>query len=324
MIVLHSSFTNKGLFYITNIFMSFFLIIIGFILLLSGACFLVDGAKNLALKYNVKPLVIAVTIIAFGTSSPELFVSLISAINGKGDMALGNVIGSNIANIALVLAIACIIKPIKITNNLKFVDLPVMIIFAFLLFVFSFNGFISRSEGLVLLVGLATYFVYCIKSGKEKNESNEPKPPKNKVYYLIVTIIGLIGIIFGARFLVNGGVELAKNFGLSETFIAISVFAIGSSLPELATSIVASFKKEHDISIGNVIGSNIQNVAIVIGVVALIKPMSCNFEELNVSFFVMLSYSILLYVILLITGKLNRIVGFIFLAFYAIYIFSQI
>ena len=304
--------------------MSILLILIGFTLLLSGACFLVDGAKNLALKFNVKPLIIAVTIIAFGTSSPELLVSLVSAINGEDGMALGNVIGSNIANIALVLAVACIIKPIKPKKSLKKVDLPVMIVFAVFLFIFAFNGVISRPEGLVLLIGLCTYFWYCIKSGKENNESSEPPPPKNKIYYLAVTIIGLIGIVLGAKFLVNGGVELAKSAGLSKAFIAVSVFAIGSSLPELATSVVASFKKEHDISIGNVVGSNIQNIALVIGIVALYKPLNCVSEELNTSFIVMLSYSILLYIILLITEKMNRIVGIIFLISYVLYIWMQV
>ena len=304
--------------------MSFLLILIGFIFLLSGACFLVDGAKNLALKYNVKPLIIAVTIIAFGTSSPELLVSLVSAINGEDSMALGNVIGSNIANIALVLAVACIIKPIKPKKSLEKVDLPVMIVFAVLLFAFAFNGFISRPEGLFLLIGLCAYFWYCIKSGKEKNQSSEPTPPKNKVFYLAIIIIGLVGIVFGARFLVSGGVALAKSYGLSKAFIAISVFAIGSSLPELATSVVASFKKEHDISIGNVVGSNIQNVALVIGAVALYKPLNFSIGELNISFIVLLSYSILLYAIILITGKLSRIVGIIFLISYVVYILMQI
>ena len=299
-------------------------ILIGFIFLLSGAVFLVDGAKNLALKYNIKPLIIAVTIIAFGTSSPELFVSLVSAINGEDGMALGNVIGSNIANIALVLAVACIIKPIKPKKSLKKVDLPVMVAFAVLLFIFSSNGFISRPEGVVLLMGLCAYFWYCIKSGKEKNESSEPDPPRNKIFYLAVTIIGLVGIVFGARFLVNGGVALAKTAGLSKAFIAVSIFAIGSSLPELATSVVASFKKEHDISIGNVVGSNIQNVALVIGIVALYRPLNCPTGELNTSFIVLLSYSILLYAIILITGKLSRIVGIIFLISYVVYILMQI
>ena len=303
--------------------MSILLILIGFTLLLSGACFLVDGAKNLALKFNVKPLIIAVTVIAFGTSSPELFVTLISAINGEDGMAIGNVIGSNIANIALVLAVACIIKPIKPKKSLKKVDLPVMVAFAVLLFIFAFNGVISRPEGLVLLIGLCTYFCYCIKAGKEKNESSEQQPPRNKIYYLAVTIIGLVGIVCGAKFLVNGGVELAKSYGLSKAFIAVSVFAIGSSLPELATSVVASFKKEYDISIGNVVGSNIQNVALVIGIVALYKPLNCVSNELNTTFIIMISYSILLYAIILFTGKLNRIVGVIFLISYAIYIWSQ-
>ncbi len=302
----------------------FLFIIIGFIFLLCGACFLVDGAKNLALKYNVKPLIIAVTIIAFGTSSPELFVSLISAVRGEDGMALGNVIGSNIANIALVLAVACIIKPIKPKKSLIKVDLPVMVAFAVLLFIFAFNGFISRPEGLFLLIGLCSYFWYCIKSGKEKNESSEPIPPKNKLFYLAVTVIGLAGIISGAGFLVKGGVALAESAGLSKAFIAISVFAIGSSLPELATSVVASFKKEYDISIGNVVGSNIQNVALVIGVVALYKPLNCSTEALETSFIVLLSYSILLYAIILITGKLSRIVGVLFLISYGLYIWSQI
>ncbi len=302
---------------------SFLLILIGFTLLLGGACFLVDGAKNLALKFNVKPLIIAVTIIAFGTSSPELFVSLVSAINGEDSMALGNVIGSNIANIALVLAVACIIKPIKPKKSLKKVDMPVMIVFAVLLFIFSLNGLISKPEGLVLLIGLCAYFGYCIKFGKEKNQSSEPLPPRNKMFYLAVTIIGLAGIVFGARFLVDGGVALAEKFGLSKAFIAVSVFAIGSSLPELATSVVASFKKEHDISIGNVVGSNIQNVALVIGIVALYKPLKFASGELNTSFIVMISYSILLYIIILITGKLSRIVGILFLISYAIYIWRQ-
>jgi len=288
--------------------------------LLGGACFLVDNAKNLALKFNVRPLIIAVTIVAFGTSSPELLVSLVSALKVEGGMALGTVVGSNIANIALVLGFACITKPVSAEKSLKFVDIPVMIIFGLALFAFSRNGFISRPEGLILLLGLCGYFCYCIKTGKEKEENSAPEPSKSKTWYFAGTIIGLITIIVGAKLLVNGGVALAEKFELSKTFIAVSVFAIGSSLPELATSVVASYKNQHEISFGNVVGSNIQNIALVIGIVALIKPLSCELGELNASFVVMLAFSFLLYAIILIAGKLNRVFGLLFVLAYFAYL----
>ena len=297
----------------------------GFLLLLGGACFLVDGAKNLALKFNVRPLIIAVTIIAFGTSSPELLVSLVSALKGRDSMALGNVIGSNIANIALVLGIACIIKPVSAATvkSLKKVDIPVMLACAVALYIFSLDGLISRFDGGFLLIGLCAYFVYCIRSGKEKNENPDPLPPKSKIFYAVVTVLGLVAIVFGAHWLVKGGVELARSYKLSPSFIAVSVFAIGSSLPELATSVVASIKKQHEISIGNVVGSNIQNIALVIGVVALIRPLNCSSGDLNSSFIVLLTYSVLLFVILWFTDKLPRFVGVLFVLSYAVYIWMQ-
>lgn len=259
------------------------LLLLGLILLIKGADWLVSGASALAKKYNVSDLAIGLTVVAFGTSAPELVVNIISSSNNYHDLVLGNIIGSNIANLFLILGITGLIYPLIVQSTTIWREIPLSLFAAVLLYLLANNFFlsqttvISRIDGLVLLLMFALFLYYVYKQLKCDSASNglDLKPmPVFKIYAFI--IIGLAGLVLGGKLVVNNAVQIATILGLSEKIIGLTIVAVGTSLPELATSAVAAFKKNTNIAVGNIIGSNIFNIFLIIAVSSLINPVKYN------------------------------------------------
>ena len=265
--------------------LSIVLIPVGVGLIIFGANFLTDGASAVAARYNIPDLIIGLTIVGFGTSTPELTVSLISAINGSGGMSVGNVLGSNIFNVLAILGITALIIPIPVTKAMQKFDIPIGILASIVLvlvlvdldFAVETESIVTRSEGLLLL-GFAylymRYIVYMGKKGSQRNSEVNTEVKHMKMGKSVLwTILGLIGLVAGGNLFVRGSSDIARELGVSETVIGLTLVAWGTSLPELATSVVAAIKKDTDMAIGNVIGSNIFNIFMVLGISATISPM---------------------------------------------------
>ncbi|MCJ7555038.1 MAG: calcium/sodium antiporter [Ignavibacteriaceae bacterium] len=303
-------------------------IIGGLIMLFIGAEGLIRGSSSLALRVGITPLVVGLTVVAFGTSSPELVVCLKAALEGNGDISLGNVIGSNIANIALVLGTAALIRPMKVQAQVVRREIPIMIVVSLLLVLFLINNEINRIEGIIFFIGILIYTVISVyfsrkeKSKELKNKFTEgiAKKPLNIRLAIFFVIAGLVLLIFGANLFVEGAVAIAKNFGISQAVIGLTVVALGTSLPELVTAAVASIKNEADIAIGNVIGSNVYNILLILGITAIIIPVSGSGITM-----VDLGVMIITAVIILPLSRtgfiLNRWEGALLLAGYVIYIY---
>jgi len=242
-------------------FLMIFLLIIGIVLLYFGAELLVKGSANLAMRCGVSALVAGLTIVAFGTSAPELVVSIKAGLDGLGDIAVGNVVGSNIFNIAVILGISSILRPIKVHLNVLRIDTPVMLAASVFLMVVLYDLHISRMEGIFLFAGIISYIVFTIITARRAGETKVDFPveqliPEKKVTLgldMIFVICGLGLLVLGSRFFVDGAVGLARAIGVSEAVIGLTIVALGTSLPELATSVIAAIKKEEDIAIGNII-----------------------------------------------------------------------
>ncbi len=254
--------------------------IAGLILLIGGAELLVRGASKLALRVGISPLVIGLTVVAFGTSAPELAISLKSGFASETELLLGNVIGSNIFNVLLVLGISAMITPLVVSKDLIRTDIPLMIGSAILLYGFSLNGYIGRLEGGVLFALLVAYTSYLlIKSKKAKKSISREyekefgdKPERHWIWHVAISVIGLGMLVIGAEWLVDSAVQFAEYLGMSSLIIGLTIVAAGTSLPEVATSVVASIKGERDIAVGNIVGSNIFNILSILGLTALILP----------------------------------------------------
>lgn len=250
---------------------------VGLVMLYFGGDFLVRGSSNLALRFGLSPLAVGLTVVAFGTSVPELLVSLDAALAGASGISVGNVVGSNIANVALILGIAALICPMVVESKVIGVDLPIMVIASFLLILVLIGGFVSRGEGLVLAMGLILYVGLTLRLARESDDdvvaesASAVSQTTGKLALLIV--LGLAILFVGAHLLVVSAVELATMLNISEAAIGLTVVAVGTSLPELATTIVASLKKQGDIALGNVIGSNTFNIFGVLGFTAAIQPL---------------------------------------------------
>ncbi|HSL90760.1 MAG TPA: calcium/sodium antiporter [Ignavibacteriaceae bacterium] len=257
-------------------------IIAGLIMLFAGAEGLIRGSSSLALRVGITPLVVGLTVVAFGTSSPELVVSLKAALEGNGDISLGNVIGSNIANIALILGVAALIRPLKVQAQVVKREVPLMILVTLLLFIFLINNEINRPEGVILFIGIIIYsFISIVLAKKEKNKEVEDEfadvvaKKTLKIWMAILfIIIGLVFLVYGSNLFLEASVEIAKIFGMSQAVIGLTLIAVGTSLPELVTSAVAAYKNESDIAIGNVVGSNVFNILFILGITAIIVPVS--------------------------------------------------
>ena len=307
-------------------------LVLGLAVLIAGGEFLVKGAIGIAARAKLSTLVIGMTVVSFGTSAPELLVSLKAAYMEVPEITIGNVIGSNIANIALVLGLTAIIFPMPVSRNSIIFDWPMMMLSGLLFFAFSFGGQIERWHGAVLFVLLVAFLYFLIRNSRRKTKRKEEqlddeelaiqassrKPAWQSIVFLLV---GLVGLYFGARWLIDGAINIGEHAGMSEHVIAITIVAFGTSVPELVTSVVAAYKKEMDISVGNLIGSNIFNVMAVIGLTAMVMPIRVDHKVVTWDMVWMLAIFAALLPMMLIKRKIGRISGILLLVAYFVYIF---
>jgi len=301
---------------------------VSLVLLFAGAESLVRGSASLAVRAGLSALVIGLTIVAFGTSSPELVVSLQSVFAGKGDIAVGNIVGSNSFNIGVILGLAALVCPIPVHRQVIKLDAPLALGVAGLLPVLMWDGWIGRAEGLLLVVGITAYVALNVKLARKETSAGVPDAEvalgasvtRHWLVDLLSIAGGLVLLVIGSRLLVHHAVVLAHRFGVSEAVIGLTIVAAGTSMPELATSLVAAFRQQPDIAIGNVVGSNIFNILGILGVSSLCVPVrSPGISVVDVGF--MIAFSLLL-VPLLYTGRiLHRLEGLSLLAVYALYLY---
>lgn len=256
--------------------MNVLFIIVGLVLLVVGGNWLLKSSVGLSLRFNISKIIVGLTVVSFATSAPEMIVSIQAALNGFPDIALGNVIGSNIGNIGLVLGVVLLINTIQVDNSFYVTDWPTKMLASTLLFIFLvIDGGLTRIDGLIFIFVLAIFLIILIKKNKRVQVELEVSEEENMPYLKIIgfLVLGGVSLWGGSELLVKGAVNLAENVGVSKRVIAVTVVSIGTSIPELASSIIAAIKKENDISIGNIIGSNIFNILSVLGVTAIIKPI---------------------------------------------------
>ncbi len=310
--------------------MSLVWVILGLILLVVGGEFLVRSSVAMSLKFNISKLVIAMTVVSFSTSAPELLVSLQAALKGYSDIALGNVIGSNIANLGLVLGITAIISPLTINKNLYKLDwLMMMLLSVVLYFLLQSGNVLDRWEGAALMLSLIIFLIVIIKRSRDASKNHEEAVDKtlevtSGFKITLWLLIGAVSLYFGSEWLVFGAREMATTFGVSDRVISVTMVAIGTSVPELAASVVAVLKKEHAISLGNLIGSNIFNIASVLGITAMIQPIAVNSSQiLSSDMFWMIGFALVLVPLVFLPKKfqIGRIKGFILLGAYIIFVF---
>lgn len=307
---------------------SYISIIAGLVLLYYGAEFLVRGSSSLAKRLGLTPLLIGLTVVAFGTGAPEMFVSIKASLAGQGDIAVGNVIGSNIFNIAVILGFAAIICPIRVQLQLVRIDAPIMIGVTLLTLLFLKNGIFGRWEGLIFVLAMVAYTVLNVILSRRETSTQvkeEYEEAINKADIplwkeLIYILGGLLVLVIGSRFLVDGSVQIARILGISEAIIGLTIVAMGTSMPELATSVVAAMKKEPDIAIGNVIGSNIFNLLGSLGVAGLVCPLTFPGIQ-TIDLITMTIYAIVLLPLITTGFIIRRSEGFLLLAGYGVYLY---
>lgn len=309
--------------------MNYLLLVSGLVLLIFASEWLVSGASSLARKLKIPDLVIGLTVVAFGTSSPELVVNVIASFNGNTDIAIGNVLGSNIFNILLILGVTAVVMPVSVKNNTVWKEIP-MSLLAVLMLAFMANdrlidggitNQISRIDGLVLLGFLSVFMTYTLVIAKQSGSPMEVTDVNYPVFRSVVLVVlGLAGLFFGGKFLVTGAVGIARGFGISESVIGLTVVAAGTSLPELATCIAAARKNNSDIAIGNVVGSNILNIFLILGLSATIRPLPFN-PGLNTDILVTIGATLLMFLFVFLGKgrKISRAEGAVFIGIYIIY-----
>ena len=293
--------------------------VLGGVMLYYGAEFLVKGGVSIALKFKISPLVIGLTLVAFATSAPELAVSVSASLKGSGDVAMGNVVGSNICNIALILGLSALIAPLPINRKLLKLDMPLMMGASVVLLLFYLlNNGVNRWQGIIFFLGVLAYTVWSIYSSRKEGVSEDDGGDEveikevNTWLSIGLVIAGLLILIFGARFFVGSATFIARQLNVPEAVIALTVVAFGTSLPELATSIVAALKHEQDIAIGNVVGSNIFNILCIMGISPMIKPITAQGITL-LDMGLMIGIAALLWIMMLCGKKINRLEGALFL-----------
>ena len=300
------------------IYLYIFVVIIGFVMLVKGADFLVDGASSLAKKFGISELAIGLTIIAFGTSAPELIVNIFASTGGHHGITFGNILGSNIFNILVVLGVSGLIAPLVIKKNTIIKEMPFLIFATLATFALAWWGnVLSRWDGIILILLLLSFFYYIIGILKVNPVQDEDIKIFSTGQTILMIVVGIIGLFFGGKLVVDNSVKIAEMLNVSEKMIGLTIVALGTSLPELVTSIVAVRKGRFDLAIGNVIGSNLFNLLLVLGVTALIHPVAYDLS-LNADFTILLTITIILFLSML-TGVKNRISKLeagIFLAIY--------
>lgn len=315
-----------------DILLQLILLAAGFVMLIKGADWFVDGAAGIAAKLGIPQLVIGLTIVAMGTSAPEAAVSLSAAFKGAADITIGNIVGSNIINVLIILGISSIITPLKVAKSTIRYEIPFMILITVLLMVLGLSGTITFANGIILWVFFIAYFVYLVMLTKKQPElggvgsdmgasaeAAEDAPKDISILKaLILVVIGLVLIIAGSNVAVDAATELARTFGLSERFIGLTIVALGTSLPELVTSVLAARKGNADIAIGNIVGSNIFNILFVVGTSALIIPITFA-PEFIIDTLVAAGAAVLLWICCFRSQRLGRFAGILMLACYAAY-----
>lgn len=309
--------------------MALFMILIGLAALAIGAESLVRGASGLARAIGLPSLIIGLTVVAYGTSAPEFAVSMKAGLSGQTDIALGNVVGSNIFSVLLILGASALVLPLSVSSQLVRLDVPVMIGVSVLTWLFAANGMVSRWEGIVLVSGMVVYTALLIRLGAKTSKSSErgngmdnaPKPKKRLAISMLLVVCGLGLLVLGAQWLVSGAVDIAKALGVSELLIGLTIVAAGTSLPELATSVVAAIRGERDIAVGNVVGSNIFNILAVLGASAMVSGgVGVSSGALNFDIPVMTAVAIACLPIFFTGGRISRWEGALFAAYYVAYV----
>ncbi len=319
-----------------SIFLSIVLLVVGFIFLIKGADYLIDGSVSLSRMVGIPEIVIGLTIVAFGTSVPELVVNIFASIEGHNEVVLGNILGSNIFNLILILGISAIISPVVVSKNTLKREIPFSILITIVFFIFANDmifadskNYLSLGEGIVFIVFLLIFMVYIHAISKNSSEINSSESlvsttnngegqnsaENSSIFKIILLIVvGLIGLVIGGKMVVDNAVNIARFFNVSEKLIALTIVSIGTSLPELVTTIIAATKKRSDLAIGNVIGSNILNILIVIGLSIIISPIDYD-TTLNTDFYLLIGASLFLFLYLLFSKKrtFGRVGGVIYI-----------
>ncbi|MCB4797862.1 calcium/sodium antiporter [Neotamlana laminarinivorans] len=310
--------------------MSLLLVILGFVLLVIGGEFLVRSSVALSFKFNISKMVIGMTVVSFATSAPELLVSLQAAMSGSPAIAINNVVGSNIANIGLVLGVTAMVSSIAVDKSFYKLNWPVMMLFSIVLYYFLKNdNLLSAIEGGILFAGLVVFLFILIKNAKQEQEAI-PEEVDDKLAHtsnfkiVIWLLIGAVALYFGSEWLVEGSKTIARSIGVNEAVIGVSLIAIGTSVPELAASVIAAAKQEKAISLGNLIGSNIFNIASVLGLTSIIKPIPVTEPQiLSSDFFWMLGFAAVLIPLVFLPKRLqiSRVKGFVLVLAYGVFMF---
>ena len=310
--------------------LTYLLLFLGLVILLFGGKILVDGASAIALKIGMSAGVIGMTVVAFGTSAPELLVSVNAALKGNSDISIGNVVGSNIANIGMVLGISGMFYPILIKKSVLRFDYLLTLLVTLAFYGLSYNGIISFWEGIGLFVFFIGFNAYLFKNSgqgamvqEDEDIINELEGVKNYSWIVSISLLfgGILGLYFGSELLVENAVIISREFGISERVIGVSIIAIGTSLPELITSIMAALDKKTDLAIGNILGSNMMNILSIIGLTAIIKPIDISSEFLTSDYLWMIGFTLILLPLILRKMKISRVEGLILFLGYITYMY---
>jgi len=309
------------------------LLIIGLIVLIVGGDYLVRGSSSIALRLHLSPLVVGLTIVAFGTSAPELLISIQSALKGSPDLVMGNVVGSNICNLALVLGLTAVINPVKVQiNSIRF-DWPMTMGASILLYLIVREGSIVAFEGILFLIIIISYLIFIIQQSRKETKANIsagdkdeiPEMPSKQIWKDLVFIaIGCVGLYFGSEWFVNSAKELALSIGVEERVVGLTVVALGTSLPELVTAAVASYKGQTDLALGNLMGSNIFNILSILGITSIIREIHVHIDILNKDIIWMLMITLMILPFMIMRREIGRVDGFILLLVYVVYIYTVI
>lgn len=308
--------------------MSYILLLVGFGLLIKGADIFVDGASSIAKKLGIPPVIVGLTIVSLGTSAPELAVSIISALNGSNDIAIGNIIGSNLFNTLMVLGVTTIVLPIVIIKKKVKVDFLINLGVTVLLFIFTFDSlfgksanYISRVDGLILLLICISYMIFLVIKAKKTDmpEPTEEERNVNVIIKLLLIVIGAAGIVIGGQLVVDSATDIATSLGMSQKLVGLTIVAMGTSLPELVTSVVAAIKGENDIALGNVLGSNIFNILLILGTSSIISPIPVE-SGLIIDFGYLVAITVILFALVFMNSKsekkLSKLEGALLVALY--------
>lgn len=302
------------------------LLLLSLVVLYFGAEWLVSGGSSLAVRLGISPLIIGLTIVSIGTSAPELVVSAKAATMGQSALSIGNVLGSNLFNVCIILGISALIYPLAVKRQLLKLDVPLMIITSVLFLVLFSDGVISRAEAVVFIAAFMAYMAYLLLTSKKQaggDEEDVIKKYKHWAVDAVLIAIGLAALVFGSNLLVDNAVLIAQRLGMSEALIGLTIVAAGTSMPELATSVVAALKKRSDIAIGNVVGSNIFNILLILGVAGLIYPIHTPDINIMDNLFV-LGVSVLLWLFMKMGSRIPRWAGIVFIGVYLVYFFVKI